>query len=90
MKTNHKLALAALAGVSIGLAAAQVIHAQQVKTPPAYVIAEVEKDPAKIADAAARRFRLPDHRYSMNGVLHRSLVREQPALALQTAAVAGQ
>jgi hypothetical protein len=45
VKTNHKLTLAALAGVSIGLAAAQAIHAQQAKLPPAYLIAEVEKDP---------------------------------------------
>ena len=42
MKTNHKLALAALAGVSIGVAGAKAIHAQQGKTPPAYVIAEVD------------------------------------------------
>ena len=57
MKTNHKLALAALTGISIGVAAAQAIHAQQVKAPPAYVIAEVEKDPIKVEDpAAARRY----------------------------------
>ena len=55
MKTNHKLTLVALAGVSIGLAAAQAIHAQQAKAPPAYVIAEVEKDPAKVEDPAASR-----------------------------------
>ncbi|MGO9641932.1 MAG: DUF1330 domain-containing protein [Candidatus Acidiferrales bacterium] len=42
MKTNHKLALAVLAGVSIGVAGATAIHARQVKTPPGYVIAEVE------------------------------------------------
>jgi uncharacterized protein (DUF1330 family) len=42
MKTNHKLALAVLAGVAIGVAGATAIHAQQVKAPPAYVIAEVE------------------------------------------------
>jgi uncharacterized protein (DUF1330 family) len=47
MKTNHKLALAVLAGVAIGVAGAAAIHAQQVKTPPAYVIGEVEiTDPA--------------------------------------------
>ena len=39
---NHKLAIAMMAGVSIGVAGAKAIHAQQVKTPPAYVIAEVE------------------------------------------------
>jgi uncharacterized protein (DUF1330 family) len=57
VNTNHKLTLAALAGVFIGLAAAQAIHAQQAKVPPAYVIAEVEKDPTKTEDpAAARRY----------------------------------
>jgi uncharacterized protein (DUF1330 family) len=42
MKTNHKLALAVLAGASIGVAGAKAIHAQEGKTPPGYVIAEVE------------------------------------------------
>jgi uncharacterized protein (DUF1330 family) len=41
MKTNHKLPLAVLAGVLIGVAGG-AIHAQQAKTPPGYVIAEVE------------------------------------------------
>ena len=42
MKTNSKLALAVLAGISIGIAAARATRAQQVSTPPGYVIAEVE------------------------------------------------
>jgi uncharacterized protein (DUF1330 family) len=42
MKTNHKLVLALLAGVAIGVTGATVIHAQQVKSPPVYVISEVE------------------------------------------------
>jgi uncharacterized protein (DUF1330 family) len=47
MKTNHKLALAVLAGVSLGVGGARAIHGQQAKAPPAYVIAEVEvTDPA--------------------------------------------
>ena len=47
MESNHKLALAVLAGVSIGVAGANAIHAQQVKAPPAYVISEVDvTDPA--------------------------------------------
>lgn len=47
MKPNHKLTLAVLAGISIGFASARVIRAQQVKAPPAYVIAEVDvTDPA--------------------------------------------
>jgi uncharacterized protein (DUF1330 family) len=42
MKTNYKLALAVLAGISLGVAGAEAIHAQQVKTPPAYLIADVD------------------------------------------------
>jgi len=42
MKTNFKVALAVLAGVSIGIAGARLMRAQQVKTRPGYVIAEVE------------------------------------------------
>jgi uncharacterized protein (DUF1330 family) len=46
MKTNHKLAVAVLAGVAFGVAGASVIHARQVKTPLGYVIAEVDvQDP---------------------------------------------
>jgi uncharacterized protein (DUF1330 family) len=55
VKTNHKLALAVIAGISIGAAAIQTIHAQQVNAPPGYVIAEVEKDPTKMEDPAAAR-----------------------------------
>jgi uncharacterized protein (DUF1330 family) len=55
VNTNHKLTLAVLAGVSMGLAAAQAIHAQPAKVPPAYVIAEIEKDPTKMEDPAASR-----------------------------------
>lgn len=47
MKINHKVMLGMLAGVAIGVAGAEAIHAAQVKTPPAYVIAEVDvTDPA--------------------------------------------
>jgi uncharacterized protein (DUF1330 family) len=55
MKTNQQLTLALLAGVAIGLIAARAIAAQEAKPPPAYVIAEVEPDPAKPADPAALR-----------------------------------
>jgi|SRR5579862_1684214 len=58
MKTQLKMTLAVLAGVAIGTAAAQAIRAQQVKTAPGYVIAEVEKDPTKTEDpAAAQKYR---------------------------------
>jgi uncharacterized protein (DUF1330 family) len=58
MKTNLKTMLAALVGVAIGTAAAQAITGQQLRTPPAYVIAEVEKDSSKAANpAAAQKYR---------------------------------
>jgi uncharacterized protein (DUF1330 family) len=42
IRTNYKLALALLAGVSIGIAGATAIHAQPAKAAPGYVIAEVD------------------------------------------------
>jgi uncharacterized protein (DUF1330 family) len=50
MKTNQRLALAVLAGVLIGVAGAAGIHAQQVQTPPAYLISEADTvtDPTAI------------------------------------------
>jgi len=44
---SHTVILAALAGIAIGAVGAAVIHAQQAKTAPGYVVAEVEvTDPA--------------------------------------------
>jgi uncharacterized protein (DUF1330 family) len=43
MKTNYKLTLAALAGVSLGVAGVTAIHVGQAKVPPAYVISEVDE-----------------------------------------------
>lgn len=58
MKASLKMTLAVLVGVAIGTVAAQAIRGQQVKTPPAYVIAEVEKDPTKTEDpTAAQKYR---------------------------------
>ena len=55
MKTNLKLALAVVAGVLIGVAGAKAIHAQPPKTPPAYVIAEVEvTDPTTLQKYGAK------------------------------------
>jgi uncharacterized protein (DUF1330 family) len=49
MKANWKLALVLLIGVSIGVVGARSIHAQQTKTRPGYVVAEVEvTDPATL------------------------------------------
>jgi uncharacterized protein (DUF1330 family) len=42
MKANSKPGLVLLAGIFIGAAGAVAIHAQQTKTPPGYVIAEVD------------------------------------------------
>ncbi len=47
MKTSHKLALAVLFGALVGIAGATIMHAQQVKKMPGFVVAEVEvTDPA--------------------------------------------
>jgi uncharacterized protein (DUF1330 family) len=49
MKTNLKLALATMVGVSIGIIGAIVVRSQQVKAPPGFVIAEAEiTDPAAL------------------------------------------
>jgi uncharacterized protein (DUF1330 family) len=82
MKTNHKLALAVLAGVLIGVAGARAIHAQQVKTPPAYVIAEVDvtdrttmqKYGEKVPETLAPFI----HRYLVRGGKTQSLEGEAP------------
>jgi len=42
MNTKRSLALAVLAGISIGAMSVVAIHAQEAKTPPAYLIAETE------------------------------------------------
>ena len=55
MKKNHKLALALLAGVSIGISGAMAVHAQQIRTPPAYVVAELDvTDPATYQQYSAK------------------------------------
>jgi uncharacterized protein (DUF1330 family) len=48
MNMNGNLALAVLAGISIGAVSVMAVHAQEAKTPPAYLIAETE-----ITDRAA-------------------------------------
>jgi uncharacterized protein (DUF1330 family) len=55
VKTNNKLVLAVLAGIMIGVAGAAAIHAQQVKAPPAYVVADVDvTDPTTFQKYAAQ------------------------------------
>ena len=54
---SQKLAGAAAVGVCVGVVLGQGTHAQQTRTPPAYLIAEVEKDGSKPQDKeAARRY----------------------------------
>ena len=65
MKTNHKLLLAVLAGVAMGVLGAMVVHAQQAKTAPGYVIAEVDvHDAATFAKYGAK---VPDTLKPYNG-----------------------
>ena len=82
MKANHKLAVAVLAGVSIGVAAAMAIQAQQVKTPPGYVIAEVEvTDPAtmqKYGEKVPETLAPFEYHYVVRGGKTQSLEGEPP------------
>jgi uncharacterized protein (DUF1330 family) len=55
MKTRVALLIALFLGIAIGNAGTQVIRAQQATTPPAYIIAEVEKDSSRVEDPAAAR-----------------------------------
>ena len=84
MKTNHKLALAMLAGVSLGVTSAKVIHAQQVKTPPAYFIAEVDvTDPTtfqKYADRVPETLAPFNGQYLVRGGKTQSVERSAKAL----------
>ena len=42
MNTKGNLALAVLAGIAIGAVSVMAVHAQEAKTPPAYLIAETD------------------------------------------------
>ena len=54
MNMNGNLALAVLEGISIGAVSVMAVHAQEAKTPPAYLIAETE-----VTDRAASQGELP-------------------------------
>jgi len=82
MKANSKLGLAVMTGVVIGIAAATVIQARQVKIAPGYIIAEVE-----VTDAAALQkygAKVPEtlaafnHQYIIRGGKTKSLEGEPP------------
>jgi uncharacterized protein (DUF1330 family) len=82
MKSNYKLALAVLVGISIGIAGGRAIHAQQAKPKPAYVIAEVEvTDPAalkKYSDKAPQIVASFGGRYVVRGGNPQSLEGDPP------------
>lgn len=67
MKTKHKLVLALLAGVSLGIAGAGAIRAQQVKAPPAYIISEVFATDPNPAALKEYREKAPAILASFNG-----------------------
>ena len=55
MHMNGNLALALLAGISIGAVSVMAVHAQDAKTPPAYLIAETGvTDRAAVQNYAAK------------------------------------
>jgi uncharacterized protein (DUF1330 family) len=55
MKGKGTLSILLFVGIAIGAVGTEVLRAQQATTPPAYIIAEVEKDPSKVEDPAASR-----------------------------------
>jgi uncharacterized protein (DUF1330 family) len=82
MKTYYKMVLAVLAGFLIGVVGGRTIHAQQRKTPPAYVIAEVEvTDPTtlkKYSDKAPEIVASFNGHYVVRGGKIQSLEGEPP------------
>jgi hypothetical protein len=86
MNTKHKLALAVIAGVGIGVEGATVIHAQQAKVAPAYIIAEVDvTDPTtfqKYASSAPATFVPFNAQYLVRGGKTGVLDAEAPKGAL--------
>lgn len=82
MKANHKLGLAVLVGVSIGVAGARAIHARQEKAAPGCVIAEVEvTDPTtmqKYGDKVPETLAPFNHHYVIRGGKTQALEGEPP------------
>jgi uncharacterized protein (DUF1330 family) len=56
VKSKYKLLVGVVAGTLVGAAGNHAIHGQQVKTPPGYVISEVDAitDPAALKEYAAK------------------------------------
>jgi uncharacterized protein (DUF1330 family) len=82
MKSKHKVAVAALVGIAIGVAGAKVIRGQQTSTPPGYVIAEVEvTDPTtmrKYGDRVAETMEPFHHHFVVRGGKTQALEGEPP------------
>jgi len=82
MKTNYKLALAALTGAAIGVASAGAILGEQPKPAPGYVVAEVDvSDPVtfqKYADQVPGTLASFNGRYLVRGGKTVSLEGEAP------------
>jgi len=84
MKANHKLALAVLVGVAIGIAGAAAVHARQVNAAPGYFIGEIAvTDPnspslQKYAQEAPKTMAPFNHRYLVRGGKTQSLEGEPP------------
>jgi uncharacterized protein (DUF1330 family) len=84
MKANHKLALAVLVGVAIGIAGAAAVLARQVNVAPGYFIGEITvTDPnstslQKYAQEAPKTLAPFNHRYLVRGGKTQALEGEPP------------
>ena len=82
MKTSYKILLGVLAGAIIGVAGARIIHAQQTKVLPGYVVAEVDvTDPAtfqKYAEKAPGTIAASNGHYIIRGGKSMSIEGEPP------------
>lgn len=83
MKATTTLTLVLLSGIAIGIAGTAVIHAQQATTAPAYIIAEVEKDPSKKQDPAASRVYAEEAPKSLAAFAGKYIVRGAKAETLE-------
>lgn len=87
MTTIHKVSLAALAGVAIGVVFATAIYAQQAKTAPGYVISEVDEitDPStlqKYGAAVGETLTPFHHQFIVAGAKSQALDGEAPPVGI--------
>jgi len=82
MKPKLAIGCAALAGLSVGVAGGIAIRAQQAKTPPGYVVAEVEvTDPAtfqKYGQQVVETLAPYNHHYVVRGNKYQALEGDPP------------